>query len=131
MITINLETVVKLVYERLFFDCSEMQRGARLVFDIYSDGTIVIKEYKAKSRRVYSLRKGRCREEAFATLCDRIASCIKYADRSESYDDGASEELRVYYQFGRVQIVDRGVGNDEITIGEIMRAFLENEIVGE
>ena len=38
--------------------------------------------------------------------------------------DDCSEELKLFYKFNRVQIVDRGLGNDIIDIGVIMREFL-------
>ena len=69
--------------------------------------------------------QAKCSPEEYAKLCSNIKECIDNADRLDFYCDDASEELKIYHQFGRVQIIDRGLGNDGVHIGEIMHEFLD------
>ena len=122
------QAVVKLVYKRELFDLSAM-KPKRIVATINNDGTVIFKEYKSGSRKVQSIYKGHCSVTSFEVLCIEIKECIDSADRLDFYVDDASEELKMYHQFGRVQIVDRGLGNEVIHIGEIMHEFFDNCVV--
>ena len=121
--------VVKLVYKRDFFDISVMKPGAKLITTITCDGMVVFKEYRPCSRKAHSVYKGKCSIEDYEALCERIENCIKNADRLDSYVDDASEELKIFHRYGRVQIMDRGLGNEDIHIGEIMHEFLDGVIL--
>ena len=124
-------TILKLVYKREYFDISQMKIGARLVTTINADGTVLFKEYKPGSRKVKSSYKGKCTVAAFRLLCYRIEECISTADRQELYGDDSSEELKIFHSFGRVQTMDRGLGNEETDIGRIMHDFFERDVVEE
>ena len=124
-------TILKLVYKREYFDISQMKIGARLVTTINADGTVLFKEYKPGSRKVESSYKGKCTVAAFRLLCYRIEECISTADRQEFYVDDSSEELKIFHSFGRVQTMDRGLGNEETDIGRIMHDFFERDVVAE
>lgn len=115
--------IVKLTYKREFFDITEMKIGARTITTITDDGSVVVREYKAGSRKAYSTKKTSCSKAAFETLCDRLENCIDTAKKWDMWVDDCSEELKIFYKFGRIQIVDRGLGNDEIDVGTIMREF--------
>lgn len=116
--------IVKLTYKHEFFDINEMKIGARTITTITDDGSIVIKDYKPGSRKVHSTKKAACTIEQFQALCDKLESCIETANKWDVWVDDCSEELKMFYKFNRVQIVDRGLGNDIIDIGVIMREFL-------
>ena len=118
-------TIIKLVYKREFFDVSVMKPGGRLVTTILNDGTVIFKEYDPGSRKVQSVRKGKRSVEDYKTLCAKLENCIESADRLDFYVDDSSEELKIYHKFGRVQIVDRGLGNENVHIGEIMHDYLD------
>ena len=121
--------IIKLVYKRDFFDISVMKPGARLITTITCDGTVVFKEYRPGSRKLYSVYKGKCSIEDYKALCERIENCIENADRLDFYVDDASEELKIFHRYGRVQIMDRGLGNEDSHIGEIMHEFLDGVII--
>jgi len=123
--------ILKLVYKREHFDISKMLPGAKVVTTITNDGSVVFKEYEPGSRRVSLSYKGKCTISAFRLLCYRIEECIATADRLDGYCDDASEELKIYHQFGRVQTMDRGLGNEETHIGEIMHQFFEKDVIEE
>ena len=118
-------TIIKLVYKREFFDVSVMKPGGRLVTTILNDGTVIFKEYDPGSRKVQSVRKGKRSVEDYKTLCAKLENCIESADRLDFYVDDSSEELKIYHKFGRVQIMDRGLGNENVHIGEIMHDYLD------
>ena len=120
--------ILKLVYKREYFDISQMRPGAKVVTTITNDGTIVFKEDEPGSRKVSSSYKGKCSVSAFRLLCFRLEECITTADRHDAYCDDASEELKIYHPFGRVQIMDRGLGNEDVHIADIMHEFFEKEV---
>ena len=124
-------SIVKLIYKRQFFDISQMKIGAKKVTTITADGTVVIKEYNPGNRKAYSMRKISCSVDAYGALCDKIQSCIENADRLDFYVDDASEELKIFHKYGRVQIVDRGLGNEEVHIASIMHEFFNGIIAYE
>ena len=123
--------ILKLVYKREYFDISLMKIGSRLVTTINADGTVLFKEYKPGSRKVESAYRGKCSVSAFWLLCYRIEECISTADRQEFYVDDSSEELKIFHAFGRVQTMDRGLGNEETDIGRIMHDFFKRNVVEE
>ena len=125
----NPGTIIKLVYKREFFDVSVMKPGGKLVTTITNDGVVVFKEYIPGSRKVQSTYKGNCSVEEYESLCSKIELCIENADRLDFYVDDAAEELKIYHQFGRVQIVDRGLGSEDVHIGEIIHKFLDGVIL--
>lgn len=118
-------SIVKLVYKREFFDVSQMKIGAKKITTITADGTVVIKEYNPGSRKAYSMRKISCTVDEYGALCDKIERCIENADRLDFYVDDASEELKIFHKYGRIQIVDRGLGNEEVHIASIMHEFFD------
>lgn len=117
--------IVKLTYNCEFFDISEMKIGARTVTTITEDGTIVVKDYKPGSRKPYATKTATCSAEAFQTLCDKLEACIETANTWNMWVDDCSEELKLFYKFSRVQTVDRGLGNEDVHIGNIMHEFLD------
>ena len=116
--------IVKLEYRREFFDVSVMAPGARRIVTISDDGTIVAKDYNPKSRKAHNVVKASCPLEAYHKLCKDIEDCIQNADSQDFYVDDSSEELRIFHKFGRVQMMDRGLGNKNIRIADIMHKFL-------
>lgn len=116
--------IVKIIYKDEFFDFDSMKNGSKIITTITDDGIVVVKEYKAGSRKAHSIRTTSCSVMAFRTLCKRLENCIDSSNQWKIYVDDRSEELKLFYKFNRVQIVDRGLGNDDINIGVIMHDFL-------
>ena len=120
--------MLKLVYKRSFFDISTMSPGARVITTITSDGVVVRKEYASGSRKACAAQKGKCAIEDYKALCAKIEECIAHADRLNEYVDDSSEELKIYHRYGRIQIVDRGLGDEYVHIGAIMNEFLDGAV---
>lgn len=119
------DTIVKLVYRRDYFDVATMSPGAKDIITITSGGLITEKAYGPRSRKAHSVKKAECTAQEFTSLCERLVECIETADRLDGYCDDSSEELTIYHQYGRIQTMDRGLGNENIHIGEVMNRFLE------
>lgn len=122
-------SIVKLVYKREYFDIEALRVGCREVITIKNDGTIEMKAYRAGSRTAWFTQNTHCSPAAFAALCNKLEYCIQHADRLDTYVDDTSMELKMFHQFDRVQIVDRGLGNAESNIGSIMNDFFEEQRV--
>lgn len=120
------DSILKLEYRREYFDITEMKTGARTLITISGDGTIVSKEFKLGSRKVHSVQKKSFPLDAYKELCKELLECIENADRQDFYVDDSCEELRIHHQYGRVQTMDRGLGNENIHIADIMHKFLAN-----
>lgn len=118
--------IVRLTYKHEFFDISEMRIGGRTVTTILEDGTIIEQDFKPGSRKAYKTRKTTCATAEFRVLCDRLETCINSATDWEMWVDDCAEELKLFYKFNRVQIVDRGLCNGDTSIGGIMREFLSS-----
>ena len=116
--------IVKLEYKREFFDVSVMAPGARRIITITDDGTIVAKDYNPKSRKAHNVVKTSCSLDAFDKLCMDIEDCIRNADRLDFYVDDSSEELKIFHKYGRIQTMDRGLGNESTDIGSVMNTFI-------
>ena len=117
--------IEKLEYRRNYFDIQEMKPGARTVITIFDNGTIVSREYGPGSRKVQSVQKKSFPLDVYKELCGELLECIKDADRQDFYVDDSSEELRIYHLYGRIQTMDRGLGNGSIHIADIMHRFLD------
>ena len=117
--------ITKIVYKREFFDISIMKIGARTVTTITPDGNVVIREYRADSRKVCSTHRTTCSVDAFNGLCNQFENCINNATRWDMYVDDCGEELRLVYKFGREQKVDRGLGDENTRIATIFYNFME------
>ena len=120
--------IEKLEYRKEFFDITVMKPGARVVTIISNDGSIISKEYKPGSRKALSVQKARCPAREFEQLCAAIELCIETADRQDFYVDDSSEELRIFHKYGRIQTMDRGLGNETTHIGSIVNVFLNKHL---
>lgn len=116
--------IVRLTYKHEFFDISEMRIGGRTVTTILEDGTIIEQDFKPGSRKVVATRHATCSLASFQALCDELENCIDSANDWNMWVDDCSEELKLFYKFNRVQVVDRGLCNGDTSIGGIMREFL-------
>lgn len=120
-------SIIKLVYKHEWFDVTQLKIGARTIYTITPDGKLVVKEYRG-SRKVHSQKECPITIEEYNSLCKNIEACIEGADRLDSYVDDSSEELKIYHLYGRVQTVDRGLGNKNNHIGSVMWAFLKDKV---
>lgn len=116
--------IVRLTYKHEFFDISEMRIGGRTVTTILEDGTIIEQDFEPGSRKVFATRHATCSLDSFQALCDELENCIDSANDWNMWVDDCSEELKLFYKFNRVQVVDRGLCNGDTSIGGIMREFL-------
>ena len=102
----------------------EAQTLSKNVITITDDGLIIKKEYAPGSRKAHMVKEAICSAEAYRKLCTKIIDCIAFADRLDGYCDDASEELTICHQYGRMQKMDRGLGNENCNIGDVVNTFL-------
>ena len=121
--------ILKIEYREKGFDFDEMRSWLREVTTITSDGKVCVKEYLPKSRKPYIVQEDNISVEKFEILCQKIENCINSADRLNSYIDDSSARLKIFYEYGRTQTVDRGLGNATEDIFGIIDSFIiENDI---
>ena len=125
---ISMGNIEKLEYRREYFDITVMKPGARVITTITNDGSIVAKKYKPGSRKALSVQKSNCSVEEFEQLCAAIELCIEDADRQDFYVDDSSEELKIFHKYGRIQTMERGLGNETTHIGSIVNDFLSKHL---
>ena len=117
-------TILKMEYRRDYFDIVQMKSGAKEVVTIEVDGTVCFKSYNAGSRKAHTVKRCHIPSTIYMELCNAIELCIATADRQDFYVDDSSEELKLFHKYGRVQIIDRGLGNENTHIGAIMNEFI-------
>ena len=117
--------IVKLVYKSEFFDIEAMKIGERTVTTITSEGIIVREKYNNGSRKPYSTQTTVFPQNEYQILCNKLETCIASANRCDMYIDDCSEELKLIYKYGRSQVVERGLGDENTDISHIMWSFLE------
>ena len=116
--------IFKLVYKHEQKDCLQRKLCFKIVYSITPDGKLTVKEYRNGSRKAQLVNEYHFLSEEYEGLCKRIEECIERADRLDLYMDDASEELKIFYRYGRVQTMDRGLGNEDVQICEIIHDFL-------
>lgn len=124
-------TILKMEYRRDYFDITQMKFGAKEVITIEANGTVCSKSYSVGSRKAHTVKKCHALASAYAELCDAIELCIATADRQDFYVDDSSEELKLFHKYGRTQIIDRGLGNENRNIGSIMNEFIASVLLDE
>ena len=122
------QSILKLEYTGKHFDLSLMKSYTREIISITNDGIIICKEYKPDTRKPHSIKEGKCSLIVFKNLCERILNCIETADRKVMFTDNSSAELTIYYQDGNTQTMDRGLGNENKYIEDIMQDFFEKHL---
>lgn len=116
--------IVKLTYKRETFNLLEMRFGEKTITTITDGGDVVIKKYHPNCRKAYSVERTTCSIKKFQELCNSLEDCIDTANNCHFYIDDSEEELKLFYKYNRVQIVDRGLGNDNTIICILMYDFL-------
>ena len=122
------QSILKLEYKLKFFDVSLNKAYTSEDISITKDGAIVCKEYIPFTSEPYSIREEKCSLIVFKNLCERILNCIETADRKVMFIDDSSAELTIYYQDGNTKTVDRGLGNENKYIEDIMQDFFEKHL---
>ena len=104
--------IIELSYKMQFFDVSELKIGYREVTTIYDFGYVEVHEYKPRIRKPIKSQHAVFPTKVFKKLCDKIEQCISTANRCDLMVDDCSGEMKIKYLYGREQIVDRGLGNE-------------------
>lgn len=119
--------IEKIKYSISCFDVDIMAIGRKDVYELYPDGRVVFRCYRAGSRKCVKKNETTTAAGAdFRLLCAKLQDCISTADRENQYVDDTSAELKIYRSFGRVDTMPRGYGNEQEDVGGIVSEYLFN-----
>ena len=62
----------------------------------------------------------------FDELYQKLVECITTADRRWKFFDDCDGKLTIYHEFGRIETMPKGYGNENLCVGNIIDEFLRN-----
>ena len=117
--------IMKIRYTANLFDVEKMTMGRKEIYEISSDGKVVLRCYNKGNSRCLS------KKEFFNTigadfnlLCAKLIECISTADRLNEYIDDTTTYVSLYYTYGRVDKMPRGYGTEKWDVGSIISEYL-------
>lgn len=117
---------IKILYD--IIDVNSLDWRQRISYELFPDGLVVKKTFNGNSRKCASISKSiKLTSKDFEELSVKINRCINEANTLQSYCDDRSATITILRNFGRVETMDRGLGNDEITVGEIITNYLRHK----
>ena len=122
------EKIIKLRWQKNVFDFCLNKITYKEVTVINADGTVICKGYSSGSKSADYIDTGKCSQEDYKSLCSEIRQCIESADRLYHITDDCSANLKIFHPFERVQTVNRGLGNEKVSLDRIMEEFLYNSV---
>lgn len=116
--------IIKIKYVWKNFSPDVMRIYRKNVYDIFDSGRVIVSEFvddmkSPKSRAVLNKDKS-----SFFVLTDKINECITEADRLETYVDDSEASITIIRPFGRVEKLDRGIGNPKMVLGRIIEEYI-------
>ena len=117
--------ILKIRYAISTFDVDAMCSHSRYVYELYPDGKVTYGHYeKETSKAIEKDETHRATAEDFTRLCADLNACIESADRQQFYVDDTGAEVKIYRPFGRVDTMDRGYGNADTDVGQIITNYI-------
>ena len=111
-------------YTEKAFDPFTMSYSRR-IYTLYPEGLVTCALYAPGSRKMSRKEESRrAGAEDFRQMCAELNACLESADRLDKYVDDCGAEARIHRPFGRVDTVDRGYGNAETDVGNIISEYL-------
>lgn len=118
-------SILQLKYVRTYFDCVEMRWGSKSIALINADGIIEVKNYKVGSRKCITKTIIKFPQKDYECLCTKLEKCILNANTLHEYIDDSDATLYIYHEYGRIEEMPRGLGNDVTSVGSIVEDFLD------
>lgn len=107
------------------FDVEVMCSHSRRVYELFPDGKIRYSIFeKGNSKPIKKQENHTASLEDYIDLCTKINDCIDAADTVNQYVDDCSVDVKLYRSFGRVDTMDRGYGNSNTDLGEIITRYI-------
>lgn len=117
--------ILKIRYVVSPFDIEAMCSHSRYVYELFPDGKVTYGHYEKGNRKaVDTTESTKATAEDYAKLCDELNACIEAADRQEWYVDDCAAEVKIYRPFGRTDTMDRGYGNGDTDVSQIISKYI-------
>lgn len=121
---LNSSDIIKIRYVWKNFSPDVMRIYRKSVFEIFDSGRVIVSEFvddmkSPKSRTVSNKDKS-----SFFALTAKVNECINEADRLETYVDDSEASITIIRPFGRVEKLDRGIGNQKMVLGCIIEDYI-------
>ena len=117
--------IIKIRYTISLFDVAAMRSHTRYVYELYPDGKVSFAHYERGNRKPEATdEKHTASASDFMQLVADLNACIETADRDEMYVDDTGAEAIIYRPFGRTDTMDRGYGNGEIDVGQLISNYI-------
>ncbi|QBE97987.1 hypothetical protein PMF13cell1_03550 [Blautia producta] len=117
--------ILEIKYTISYFDIEKMAMGRKETYELFPDGKVVLKCYETGNRKCLSKEVYTGTSEVdFQTILRRLLQCVSTADRCNQYVDDADAEIKIIYEFGRVDTIPRGYGNQEMDVERIIADYL-------
>lgn len=118
--------IIRIKYVWKNFSPDVMRIYRKNVYEIFDSGKVIVSEFvddmkSPKSRTVSNKDKS-----SFSTLTANVNECINNADRLETYVDDSEASITIIRPFGRIEKLDRGIGNQKIVLGSIIEKYVNN-----
>ena len=118
--------IIKIRYVWKNFSPDVMRIYRKSVYEIFDSGRVIISEFVDDMRSPKSRIVSNKDKLSFSILSDKINECITDADRLENYIDDSDVSITIIRPFGRIEKLDRGIGNQKIVLGSIIEKYVNN-----
>ena len=117
--------ILKIRYAISTFDVDAMCSHSRYVYELYPDGKVTYGHYEKGTRKAVDKDAShQATADDYQKLCAELNACVASADRQEWYVDDCSAEVKIYRAFGRVDTMDRGYGNADTDVGQLITKYI-------
>ena len=117
--------ILKIRYAISTFDVDAMCSHSRYVYELYPDGKVTYGHYEKGTRKAVDKDEShQATANDYQKLCAELNACVASADRQEWYVDDCSAEVKIYRAFGRVDTMDRGYGNADTDVGQLIAKYI-------
>ena len=117
--------ILKIRYAISTFDVDAMCSHSRYVYELYPDGKVTYDHYEKGTRKAVAKDEShQATADDYQKLCAELNACVASADRQEWYVDDCSAEVKIYRAFGRVDTMDRGYGNADTDVGQLITKYI-------
>ena len=117
--------ILKIRYAINTFDVETMRSHSRYVYELYPDGKVTYCHYEKGIRTAIDKNEThQATADDYRQLCAELNACIASADRLEMYIDDCSADVKIYRAFGRIDTMDRGYGNADTDVGQLITKYI-------
>lgn len=117
--------IIKIKYVWKNFSPDVMRIYRKNVYEIFDSGRVIVSQFvddmKSPKSRIVLIKN----KSSFSGLTDKVNECIAEADRLETYVDDSEASITIIRPFGRIEKLDRGIGNPKMLLGCIIEDYIK------